>query len=575
MLNEEKLSILDATDPAVMAYYVLRKHRKYDENYFNIFRTINELDMRVALADYGLDEDGTPLECCQFIPRNSHERGYIITSNNSSIERIRFDCAIMLYCAIKNRKKIAVYKPSIDSRTMHQAKIFAVNLLMPEKELKNFVYKKDENGKYLYLDENGKISIDNINYVANHFGVPFRTCAVRILNVCGNIENISTKEKLLSVIKNRNYQHPTSIKDSKYKIEMCEQLIDSLRYLKVERTKAIVLEKILRECVKNESLLEGVIKDTKGVNNILQIFATGGEIDENGVLHSKYGDKSIKLKEEQLIVLGNYEMLKQIAYEGPAYYTENKEQVVDEAINKCGYGLENEKKKSLLMDAGLKYLNGDSSYKDTCLFLKEVCELKERDIQTFTDALVGFDQYTILRFHKTLFKYSKEQDYIGGKYRTSGVRITGAKFETASPTEVPYVMWNLNCDIIDLLKRKDEYSNSEYINKVNQLVVRFLKIHPFQDGNGRVSRAITNFLYKKKHLPFVFINADKQREAYLDSLDEVEGQHFNVNEGDLTSLNIVMHNAIATSYSNIYEGSKMLTDPEKEISRSRLVNKRS
>ena len=28
MLNEEKLEILDATDPAVMAYYVLRKYRR-------------------------------------------------------------------------------------------------------------------------------------------------------------------------------------------------------------------------------------------------------------------------------------------------------------------------------------------------------------------------------------------------------------------------------------------------------------------------------------------------------------------------------------------------------------------
>lgn len=575
MLNEDKLDVLDANDPAVMAYYVLRKYKRSNENYFNIFRTINELDMRVALADYGVDENGEPLECCQFVPRNSNERGYIISSNNSSIERIRFDSAIMLYCAIKNRKRIAVYKPSVDNKTFHKAKIFAVNLLMPENELKNVVFKKDKNGKYIYLDKDGKITVDGINEIAHHFGVPFKTCAVRILNVCQNIKDISNKEKLLKIIDNRNYYKPTGIKDSKYKKEMCEQLIDSLRYLKVEKTKSIVLEKILRECVKNDSLLEGVIKNTKSVNNILQIFAMGGEIDEEGVLHSKYGDKKIKLTEEQLVVLGNYEMLKQIAYQGVDYYTENKSDVVDDAINKAGFGLAKDKLKMMLMDIGLKYLNGTSTYEETTSSLKEICGMKEHEVQLFTDNLVGFDHYTILRLHKTLFKYSKEQDYIKGKYRTTSVSVKGADFETASPREIEGLMVNLNYDIIELLKRKDELSNSEYINKVNQLVVRFLRIHPFQDGNGRVSRALTNFLYKKKHLPFVFINADKQREQYLDSLEEVEGSCYEVQERDLTSLNIVMYNAIATSYSNIYEGSKMLTQPDKEINRSRLVNKRN
>ena len=112
------------------------------------------------------------------------------------------------------------------------------------------------------------------------------------------------------------------------------------------------------------------------------------------------------------------------------------------------------------------------------------------------------------------------------------------------------------------------------VKDIVEFHARFEKIHPFQDGNGRVSRALTNFLYKKKQLPFIFINADKQRETYLDSLEEIEGRYYDVNENDLTSLNIVMYNAIATSYSNIYEGSKMLNNPEKEISRNRLTKSR-
>ena len=40
-----------------------------------------------------------------------------------------------------------------------------------------------------------------------------------------------------------------------------------------------------------------------------------------------------------------------------------------------------------------------------------------------------------------------------------------------------------------------------------------------QNGENDNDEAFFNKL-KKKHLPFVFINADKQRDVYLDSLDE-------------------------------------------------------
>ncbi len=134
------------------------------------------------------------------------------------------------------------------------------------------------------------------------------------------------------------------------------------------------------------------------------------------------------------------------------------------------------------------------------------------------------------------------------------------------------MMEKLNYDIIDLLKLKDEMSNFEYIHRVNALVARLLVIHPFEDGNGRVSRALTNFLYKKKHLPIVFINAEKQRNVYLDALSEINVLELRVDDPgvDLTGLDLLMCKTLKTSYSNIYSGDKMLTNPEKEIEQHRL-----
>ena len=328
--------------------------------------------------------------------------------------------------------------------------------------------------------------------------------------------------------------------------------------------------------MKNEALLEGVIKDTKGVNYLLQIFAKDGAIDGEGYLHGKNLDKAIRLSEEQLVVLGNYELLKGIAYEGAAYYTSDNKQVVEESINKAGYGLAKEEIKQLLIDIGLKYLDGDLTYKEAEDLLEVTCHMSEREKSLFMNNLLGFDHYTIRRFHKTLFKYSLEQAHARGLYRFTKNMVPGANFDTAEANEIDYVMEDLNYDIIDLLKNKDEMSNAEYINRVNELVARFIRIHPFEDGNGRVSRAITNFLYKKKHLPFIFINADHQRDAYIAALKQIDfdGIKYKRPNIDMTGINLVMYKAIQTSYSNIYEGSKMLTNPEKEISRNRLVKGR-
>lgn len=574
MINEEKVKALNANNPEMAAYLLKRNYGEYSDGYFDIFKTINNLDIRIALADYGLDKNGDILECCQFVPRGENKRGYIVLSNNTSIRRLRFNCAIMLYCAMKNQKKIATYKPELNEKSMHAAKVFAVNLLAPEKEFREFIYKKDDDGNYVYLNENGKIPFDNIGVVAMHFGIPFKTCASRILNTTNNIDGVSNSEQLMKKIKSRTYKGYIDDDMKKQECVMYSQLINSLRYLKVEKTKAITLEKILRECVKNEALLEGVIKDTKGVNYVLQVFANGGEIDENGVLHNKCTGETTKLNDDQLIVLGNYELLKGIAYEGAAYYADNDAEVVEESINKAGYGFCDKKVKDILLDAGLKYLDGSMSYKEACLFLKEEVKMKDYEIDNFMTNLLGFDHYTILRFHKTLFKYSQEQKFLRGKYRNIGVQVSGASFKAPGAREVEGLMMSLNYDIMDLLKKKDEYTNSEYIDRVNRLVVRFLRIHPFQDGNGRVSRALTNFLFKKKHLPFIFINADKQRNQYLDSLEEIDDSYDKLDSLDMTSLKIVMINAIKTSYSHIYEGNKMLTNPEKEISRSRLSNAR-
>ncbi|MFH0837513.1 MAG: Fic family protein, partial [Candidatus Aenigmatarchaeota archaeon] len=55
------------------------------------------------------------------------------------------------------------------------------------------------------------------------------------------------------------------------------------------------------------------------------------------------------------------------------------------------------------------------------------------------------------------------------------------------------------------------------------LHIKFEKIHPFRDGNGRVGRLIMNFVLLKNRYPLLDIKADK-RITYYKSLEKAQLQ---------------------------------------------------
>lgn len=100
-----------------------------------------------------------------------------------------------------------------------------------------------------------------------------------------------------------------------------------------------------------------------------------------------------------------------------------------------------------------------------------------------------------------------------GKYRDLLVRISGYEYIPPHPIEVPARMKNL----------LDEYKNDKRhpIIKISDLHVKFERIHPFIDGNGRTGRLALNLeLIKAGYAP---INVKfKDREAYIDCFKDYE-----------------------------------------------------
>ena len=101
----------------------------------------------------------------------------------------------------------------------------------------------------------------------------------------------------------------------------------------------------------------------------------------------------------------------------------------------------------------------------------------------------------------------------GGLYRSYNVRITGAGF---TPPEWTEVRNNMKWFIADFEAKKSDLNSIELASYVH---AEFVRIHPFQDGNGRTARLLLNFMLMKAGYQPVIIEA-KDRPIYYESLND-------------------------------------------------------
>ena len=99
-----------------------------------------------------------------------------------------------------------------------------------------------------------------------------------------------------------------------------------------------------------------------------------------------------------------------------------------------------------------------------------------------------------------------------GKYRLSDVFIRGADVEPASPRHVPFKMK----DLVGWLELQQEGSP---VKIAADLHFKFVKIHPFIDGNGRTARLLMNLVLIQNGYPMAIIKTN-QRNVYIDAINE-------------------------------------------------------
>ncbi|MDQ6610635.1 MAG: Fic family protein, partial [Bacteroidota bacterium] len=95
------------------------------------------------------------------------------------------------------------------------------------------------------------------------------------------------------------------------------------------------------------------------------------------------------------------------------------------------------------------------------------------------------------------------------KQYPNSVRLAnGEMFEYASPVETPSLMQEL----IDWYRAEE--SSLHWVTLAAMLHYKFVRIHPFDDGNGRMARLLMNYVLLRNTLPPVIIKSE-QKQAYL------------------------------------------------------------
>jgi Fic family protein len=139
----------------------------------------------------------------------------------------------------------------------------------------------------------------------------------------------------------------------------------------------------------------------------------------------------------------------------------------------------------------------------------------------------------IKQLHATLLRFSDRDAYHRGEYKKVANNVeafdqhgrsVGVIFETASPFDTPRLMQEL----VAWTNNELAGSGHHQLLVVGVFVVRFLAIHPFQDGNGRLARVLTNLLLLRSgysYIPYSSMERviEENREQYYRSLRSAQG----------------------------------------------------
>jgi Fic family protein len=139
----------------------------------------------------------------------------------------------------------------------------------------------------------------------------------------------------------------------------------------------------------------------------------------------------------------------------------------------------------------------------------------------------------IRQLHRDLLIHSTKDQRHRGSYKTLSNHVEafdeegkslGVVFETATPFDTPRRM----SELVGWVGQKEKDRSLHPLLVIGIFVVVFLEIHPFQDGNGRLSRILTTLMLMRAgyaYVPFSSLESviEQNKEGYYLSLRRTQG----------------------------------------------------
>jgi Fic family protein len=146
---------------------------------------------------------------------------------------------------------------------------------------------------------------------------------------------------------------------------------------------------------------------------------------------------------------------------------------------------------------------------------------------------IPFNENHIKQLHQNLLRHSAKDARHRGQYKTGSNSVAsfdengcqiGIVFETASPFDTPLLM----VELLTWVKDERHKAALHPLLIIAIFVVVFLEIHPFQDGNGRLSRVLTTLLLIQggyAYVPYSSLESviELNKEAYYLALRQTQG----------------------------------------------------
>lgn len=146
---------------------------------------------------------------------------------------------------------------------------------------------------------------------------------------------------------------------------------------------------------------------------------------------------------------------------------------------------------------------------------------------------VAITENHIKQLHRDLLVYSEKDAWHRGNYKTSSNSVAafdeegkqiGIVFETSTPFDTPRLMGEL----VAWLNIAREEKRLHPLITIGVFIVVFLEIHPFQDGNGRLSRILTTLLLLQANYAYVPYSSlesviEQSEESYYLALRQTQG----------------------------------------------------